>query len=180
VSPAPPPSPPEQPKVAPRFITLSIGYGLSAAETPQGTTSATAGGLYVAGEYGAAPYSFLQLRLYAGFLGTSTDQSNCRLAAGCNVSEDIGFLGSKFRLLAPIPWVAPFVELGLGLSYGTIHATDVSVDRTTSGATVDVPFAFGVAVGERHNIDFAISYLFHLGAQAFAGALSIGVALPAP
>jgi hypothetical protein len=134
----------------------------------------------VAGEYWAEPYSWLQLRGYLGYLGTSTDQEHCQLVGGCDVSEDIGFVGGKLRLLAPIPFVAPFIELGLGLSFGTIHATDVGVDRTTNGATYDLPFGFGLSLGPKQNVDVGISYLFHLDARAFGGTLSIGLTLPAP
>ena len=147
---------------------------------PQGTTGATAEGLYVQGEYWAEPLSWLQVRTYLGFLSTSTDQQRCKLAGPCDVSEDIGFLGGKLRLLAPIPYVAPFVETGLGASFGTIHATDVDVDRTTNGVTYDIPFALGLSVGPQHNVDLALSYLFHPDAQAFAGALAVGLTLRAP
>ena len=180
VNPTPSPPPTEVRQVAPRFFTFSIGYGVSAAEVPRGTTGSTGDGIYVMGEYWAKPFSWLHLRSYVGFLGTSANQTECQLAGGCDVSEDIGFVGGKLRLLAPIPYVAPFIETGLGLSFGTIHATDVGVDRTTTGAVLDIPLGFGLSLLAQHNFDVMISYLFHLGAEAFGGAISIGLTIPAP
>ncbi len=141
---------------------------------------AGAGGIYLAGEYWAQPYSWLNLRGYVGFMSTSTQQKYCQLAGGCNVSEDIGFLGGKLRLVVPIPYVAPFLEVGLGVTFGTMHATDVGVDQTTNGIISDVPFGFGLSCGPKHEVDVGFFFLPHPGTGAFAGAIDVGVSIPGP
>jgi hypothetical protein len=122
----------------------------------------------------------VNVRAYAGFLATSTDSSRCQLADGCDVSEEVVVLGAKVRFMAPIPWVAPFLELGLGLSIGTIHATDVGVDRIRHGAVVDIPLGLGLSLGPKHNVDLGVIVLEHQGAEAIGGAFYVGVNLPAP
>ncbi|MGH7435146.1 MAG: hypothetical protein ACRENE_05700, partial [Polyangiaceae bacterium] len=161
-------------------VTLSLGYASSIAVVPEGDPQTSVPGLFLGGEYWARLYSWVNVRAYAGFLATSTDQSRCQLAGGCDVSEEVVVLGAKGRLMAPIPWVAPFIELGLGLSIGTIHATDVGVDRIRHGAVIDLPIGFGLSLGPKHNVDLGAIILDHGGAEATGAALYVGVSLPVP
>jgi hypothetical protein len=178
-APGPEAAPPyELRRSAPRFFTFSLGLGVSRATGPN--SKAGAGGLYVSAEYWAQPFSWLNLRSYLGYLSTSTDQRNCYRIDGCDVSENIGLLGAKVRLVAPIPWVAPFFELGLGVSFGDIHATDVDSDLTTHGVVLDVPVGLGLSIGPRHDVDVSLLSLSHGGAHAIGGALLVGVNVAAP
>jgi hypothetical protein len=154
-------------------LTISLGLGMSGAT--QTGAHATADGFYGEGEYWIAPLSWLQLRSFAGVLLTSTDPHTCSNASSCDVSERILFGGGKIRLLAPIPYVAPYVETGLGLSFGSIRAVDVNVDQRMNGITYNIPFAFGLALGEYHTIDLGLGYLFHPAAWSLSGALAVGL-----
>jgi hypothetical protein len=150
--------------------------GLSSA-TSQGDT-ALAEGFYGAGEFGVALGEWVSPRLYGGLLMTFPVQQGCQLATGCDVSDKIAFVGGKVRFLAPIPYVAPFVELGLGLSAGSLRTLDVGVDKSLAGITYHIPFALGLAVGKEHNIEIALSYLFHPAVSSFAGGIAVGLRLP--
>jgi hypothetical protein len=162
----------------PHFFTFSIGIGFSGADGRHDTTAAN--GLYLAAEYWAKLYPWLNLRTYLGALGTGTNQTYCHTTGDCDVSQDVALVGAKVRLVAPIPWIAPFFEAGLGLSIGVIHATDLDVDRVTEGVAYHVPFGFGLSIGPKHNVDLAFDYMILPGARAVAGGLVAGLTLPAP
>jgi len=102
----------------PRFVGLSLGYGLSAS---LGNEDLDGGGVWVEGEYGWLVSPWFTPRAFGGMLltfpnqGSQADQAKCRDAGiACDVSAKIGFLGVKGRVTIPIPYVAPFFELGVG------------------------------------------------------------------
>lgn len=117
----------------PRFASVSAGLGISSA-TSQGD-AALAEGFYAAGEFGVALSEWVSPRLYGGLLMTFPVQQGCQRATGCDVSDKIAFVGGKVRFLAPIPYVAPFIELGLGLSAGSFRTLDVGVDQSLATRT---------------------------------------------
>jgi len=138
-------------------------------------------GFYAAGEFVLVPNMWVSPRLYGGLLLTSTDSSTCGGAAPCDVGAKIGFLGAKGRLTFPIPYVAPFFELGVGMSVGTITTQVGTIDaKDFSGVTYHVPFALGLSVGEMHHyvVDLALTYLVHPDQSQIDGALAISLAFP--
>ena len=153
------------------WIGGSIGYGMAAATG--GDTDAT--GVLVAGEYAYHLVSFFQLRSYAGVLITSPDTDGCFPAAHCEVVAKIGFIGVKGRVVIPIPYIAPFIELGLGISGGYLKTELFQIHERTRGLAEHIPFTLGVALGEDHNVELAFSYLFHPAEHQFGGGISAGV-----
>jgi hypothetical protein len=133
-------------------------------------------------EYVAGWTSWACGRLYAGGILTKPDEHSC--AAGtqlCSVSSKIGIAGAKIRLLAPTPYVSPFLEVGAGLSVGSIETRisgggfiqPIELDR--SGLTFHVPLSLGLAFGTRHQHDIAFRYVTHRGHQHVAGIVALGI-----
>src|SRR5438128_2647440 len=100
---------------SPRAVGLAAGLGLAFPERQGGQDVSGRGtGAYAEAEYIFRPVHWFTPRLYAGLLLTAPE-SNC--GAGvvpCDVSAKIFFAGAKLRLMAPIPYVGPFIELGFG------------------------------------------------------------------
>ncbi len=90
----------------------------------------------------------------------------------------IFFVGAKFRLMAPIPYVGPFIELGFGTSAGHISTrSGYQVNVTGDGIMYHVPFALGLALGGRHQFEIAFQYLFHPEQKEVCGAAALGFTL---
>jgi hypothetical protein len=160
-------------------VVASVGIGLSA--STRSDVNVIGSGFYASGEFVLVPNLWVSPRLYGGLLLTSTDSSRCDGATPCNVSAKIGFLGVKGRLTIPIPYVAPFFEVGVGASAGTMTTqVDSIVAKDFTGLTYDIPFALGLSLGEMHHyiVDVAFSYLFHPALSQFDGALAVSLAFP--
>ena len=87
-------------------------------------------------------------------------------------------LGGKARVRAPIPWVAPYVEIGIGTSIGkfeTLTAFD-NIDKV--GIIYHIPFAFGLELGKNNNVDLGFTYYFQPSVEQFVGAFSVGITFP--
>lgn len=170
---APPPSTPE-----PRHILqLSGGFGLSI-DSEEDHDGVGSGG-YLEAEYVYRYIPALTPRAYAGLLMTFPDEDSCANGIPpCDVQSKIFFLGVKLRLMAPIPYVGPFLELGLGASLGYLRTHDLDVDERARGAAVHIPFTLGIAFGRRHDVDVSLQYLVHPSVKQLGGALAIGVAIP--
>jgi hypothetical protein len=163
---------------SPHRLHVSAGLGF-AFPTDEDLADADAEGTGGFGEveYVYAPVEWATPRAYAGLLLTGAN-GDCQLTP-CDVSAKIGFLGVKGRLLAPIPYVAPFFELGFGASIGAMSTRAGGiVDIEQSGIMYHVPFALGLALGEHHEFELSLQYLFHPEQRQFGGALAIGFGFP--
>ena len=102
------------------FIEASIGLGLSAPyEFDESSGESGNSGFYLQGEYVLGLRKWLAIRPYAGFIFTSPSKEEVRYEA----TSRAFLLGGKARLIAPIPYVAPYFELGIGLSAGAFTTT---------------------------------------------------------
>jgi len=119
---------------------------------------------------------WLSPRAYVGLLLTSVDTSSCGGFSPCDVSAKIGFAGAKVRFTAPIPYVAPFVEIGLGASAGRLTTRTASRDQSYAGVTYHIPFAIGLALGRDHTVEVALASLYHHDQDE--GAATISLAFP--
>lgn len=129
-------------------------------------------------EYVFRPGSVFSPRLYGGLLVTFPQHDSCHIQPACDVEAQIGFMGAKLRVMAPIPWFGPYIELGLGLSAGEMRTLDGPIDETSSGVVPHIPVALGIALGRRNQYDFAFSYLFHPGPRQVGGAVAFGFGFP--
>jgi hypothetical protein len=160
-------------------VVASIGFGISA--STRSDVNVIGSGFYASGEFVLVPNLWVSPRVYGGLLLTSTESSRCSGVTPCNVEAKIGFLGAKGRLTIPIPYVAPFFEVGIGVSAGTITTeVDSIVSKDFTGLTYHIPFALGLSLGEMHHyiVDLAFSYLFHPALSQFDGALAVSMAFP--
>jgi hypothetical protein len=159
-------------------LDLSGGVGFTftteADHKGQGT-----GGFFDA-EYVFLPGSFFTPRLYAGSFMTFSNSRSCRTGP-CEVKSQIFFAGAKARVMIPIPYVAPFLELGVGFSLGYLVTVDEpDVDERTRGAALHIPVTVGLAVGARHQFDIELSYLFHPSQRQVEGGIGFGIGIPLP
>jgi hypothetical protein len=131
-------------------------------------------GAMLMAEYVKAPGNWFSPRFYTGLV-LASPQPTCTDAFPCDISAYLAFLGAKFRLLLPIPYVGPFLELGLGASVGHMAAhVGQSLAYDASGLFFEIPFAFGLALGAEHRFQLSFQYLLHPGQSMGTGALSIG------
>jgi len=155
-------------------IEVAIGYGLSA---PNDDLEIYGHGFYAQGEYVYALSSWFGLRPYAGFIITSADE-NEDYSADYKVTSKAFLLGGKARILAPIPWVAPYIEAGVGASVGKFETFTPYTDIEKSGLLVHIPFTLGLALGRENNVEVAFTYYYHHVAEQFSGAAAIGLSFP--
>jgi hypothetical protein len=163
---------------SPHRLHVSAGLGLSF-PTDQDLDDSDADGQGGFGEveYVYAPVEWATPRAYAGLLLTGAN-GDCQLTP-CDVSAKIGFLGVKGRLLAPIPYVAPFFELGFGASVGSMSTRAGGiVDIERSGIMYHVPITLGLALGEHHEFELSLQYLTHPEQRQVGAALAIGFGFP--
>jgi hypothetical protein len=137
-------------------------------------------GVLAAAEYVYLLSPWFSPRAYAGFLATFPDGSSCGGGSPCDVSAKIGFTGVKVRFAIPIPYVAPFLELGVGASLGAISTQTPESSHDSPGIAYHIPTAIGLALGEKHNIEFAFSYLFHPEQEQVMGGLVVSLSFPLP
>ena len=135
-------------------------------------------------EYDLGATSYLAWKPYLGLLMTwsSGDRSDMdprckRAVVECEATTQAVLLGSKVRLALPIPWFAPFAEIGLGFSLGSSR-TETLQSRRHVNAAFNVPFALGVALGPTHSVELSLPLYQLVGAEQLALGLSLGFRIP--
>ncbi len=160
-----------------KAINAQIGYGLSA---PYNSFYDIADdGFFAQGELVLKAASWVEFRPYAGFILTSSNGKDINGNPTDEKAETKAFLlGGKTRVRAPIPWVAPYVEIGIGTSIGKFETFTYFDDIDKSGIIHHIPFAFGLELGRNNNVDLGLTYYFQPSIQQFAGALAVGITIP--
>lgn len=156
-----------------RFIDAAIGLGTSAAYDD---IDFYGSGFFAKAEYVMGFKTWVGVRPYAGVLFV-TPRSSINFP-GTGASSNIIFLGGKGRLVAPIPYVAPFLELGLGVSIGNLTTITPMKYSKSKGLIPHIPFSLGVALGKNHTVELAVTYLYHTSAEQFSGAAAVGLSFP--
>lgn len=161
---------------SPHVVNVMGGLGFVFADSgEQGFGS----GYFAAAEYAYSRIEAITPRAYAGVLGASPDHDCDRGVAPCELAAHIFFFGGKLRLLAPLPYVAPFIEVGFGASAGTLHTRIGSaVDKTVTGITPHVPVAVGLGFGARHEWQVSFQYLLHGKADQVGAGFVLAYAFP--
>jgi hypothetical protein len=100
------------------FINASVGIGLCA---PYDESEVTGSGFYAQAEYVWAPRTWFGVRPYAGVVIASGESDPKDVPVGVKeyIKSNAFLLGAKVRVAAPIPYVAPFIETGIGMSIGS-------------------------------------------------------------
>jgi hypothetical protein len=156
---------------------LAVGVGLGVAFPSDPDVDGSASGGYGKVEYIRLFDHWISPRAYAGLLLAAPDRDECGAGvAPCDVSARIGFVGGKLRLMAPLPYAGPFVELGLGASIGRLTTRSGPVDVAGSGVMWHVPWSIGIAFGERHQYELGLEFLEHPDQEQTASAFSFAFA----
>ena len=156
-----------------KSINLQIGYGLTVAD--YGLTDSYDDGLFLQGELVLKVLSWVELRPYAGIIYTSSGGNE---PLDDIVTSKALLLGGKTRVRAPIPWVAPYVEIGMGTSIGKFETLTPFDNIERSGLIYHIPFSLGLELGRRNNFDLGFTYFFQPTVEQYAGAVAIGLTFP--
>jgi hypothetical protein len=129
-------------------LNVQIGYGLSSAYNS--IDDIADDGFFAQGELVLKVTSWIDLRPYAGFIFTSSNWKDLNDNPTDEKATTKAFLlGGKARLRAPIPWVAPYIEIGIGTSIGKFETLTTYDDIDKSGIIYHIPFTFGIGIGTR-------------------------------
>lgn len=156
------------------FISASVGLGMVA---PSDESDIVGSGFYVQGEYIWNMRSWFGVRPYAGFVTASGGYEEPELQE-YNVKSNAFLLGAKVRLTGPIPYVAPFVELGVGMSAGSFQTYTPFTNLKKNGVLLHVPFSLGLAMGRKHDVEVKFTYYHHPAVKQFSGAAAVGLSFP--
>ncbi|MBP1225890.1 autotransporter outer membrane beta-barrel domain-containing protein [Flavobacterium sp. 1355] len=161
------------------FIKASIGFGSSTSNYEEENPEIIDGfGFYAEGEYVMGVTKWFSIRPYAGVILTSSDDDKLKNPQGYKVETKAFFLGGKVRLCAPIPWVAPFIEAGIGTSLGSFETYTEVINVKKNGAQFHIPIGLGLAVGRKNNIEIGISFYAHPSAEQSFGGFTAGYSFP--
>ena len=162
-----------------KFIKASIGFGSSTSDYAEKDPEIIDGfGFYAQGEYIIGIKKWFSVRPYAGVIFTSASEDQVKNPQGYKVETNAFLLGTKVRLCAPIPDVAPFIETGIGASIGSFVTYTEIVNEKKSGVQAHLPVSLGLAIGRKHNIEVAISFYAQLSAQQSSGVFAFGYSFP--
>ncbi len=165
-------------------IKASIGFAASSSYYiedygNQEEVDVMGGGLYLQGEYVIGLKTWFSIRPYAGAIFESVDKNqNIQNQPQYKVTTNAFIMGGKVRFCAPIPWVAPFIEGGIGTSIGKFETFTPNVNFNKSDALLHIPFSIGLAVGRHNSLEIGISGYFHPAAKQSTSIFAVGYAFP--
>lgn len=171
-----------QPRIG-ESVKASIGFASSSSYYienygNQDELDAMGDGLYLQGEYIFGITSWFGLRPYAGAIFTSVDKNlKVENQPQYKVTTNVFLVGGKVRFCA-IPWVAPFIEGGIGASIGKFETITPGVNFDKSDVLLHIPFSIGLAIGRRNNFEIGISGYFHPAAKQSNGVFAVGYTFP--
>jgi len=160
-----------------KSINAQIGYGLSAPNNS--VAEIVDDGFFAQGELVLKVASWVEFRPYAGFILTNSNGKDINDNPTDEKAESKAFLlGGKVRVRAPIPWVAPYVEIGIGTSIGKFETLTAFDNFDKSGIIYHIPFSFGLEVGKNNNLDLGFAYYFQPSVEQYVGAITVGITFP--
>ncbi|MEL0454867.1 hypothetical protein WJN01_01405 [Flavobacteriaceae bacterium SZ-1-7] len=158
------------------FINANIGLGVS---VPYDDYEIAGSGFYIQGEYVLGLKTWFGLRPYAGFITTSPNEDvTSENLRAFEVTSSAFLLGTKARIVAPIPWIAPYVEIGIGASIGSFTTYTPDTNKEAKGLLYHIPFTIGLALGPKHNVEVAFVYFVHPTVEHVNGAAALGLSFP--
>ncbi|MEW7279484.1 hypothetical protein ABW636_12895 [Aquimarina sp. 2201CG1-2-11] len=158
-------------------INAQIGYALS---SPNNSVDQIVNdGFFIQGELILKAASWIEFRPYTGLIITNSDGKDLNGNPTDEKAESKAFLlGGKARVRAPIPWIAPYIEIGIGTSIGNFRTLTAFDDINKGGIIYHIPFALGLELGQNNNVDIGLSYYIQPDVKQYAGAFAIGVTIP--
>lgn len=166
-----------QPKKG-QFINANIGFGLTAPYYESEDDNMIGNGFYAQAEYVWSPRTWFGVRPYAGVIIASGESDKVMSEPPARIKSNAALLGAKVRIVAPIPYVAPFLESGIGLSVGSFETYTEYTNLKKNGVLFHIPFSMGLALGREHNIEVKFTYYYHESAEQFSGAVALGLTFP--
>ncbi len=157
-----------------KSIDVSVGFGYS---VPYDDVDITGSGFYLQGEFVLTLSKWIDIRPYAGLILAKTDE-NEQIGAFFKSNANAFLMGSKARFTIPIPWIAPYLESGIGASIGSFETLTPFTNIDKNGLILHIPFSLGLELGAKHNFDIGFTYYFHPSVEQFSGAAAIGVSFP--
>lgn len=158
-----------------RSVQVSAGYGMT---FPYDFDDLTGSGIYAQGEYVMALTNWFGIRPYAGIiLASGNDKSGAGIFES-RIKANAFMLGGKARFVVPIPWAAPFLEAGLGVSLGSFETSTILSDREANGLVMHIPASLGLALGRNRHFELAFTYYYHPSVEQIVGAFAVGIPLP--
>lgn len=160
-----------------RSINAQIGFGIS---VPYNSVDEIADrGFFAQGELVLKAASWVEFRPYAGFILTSSNGKDLSNNPTNEKAESKAFLlGGKARVRAPIPWVAPYIEIGIGTSIGKFETFTAFENIDKSGFIYHIPFSIGLELGKNNNVDLGFTYYFQPSVEQYVGAFAFGLTFP--
>lgn len=160
-----------------REVNAQIGLGFSAPSDE--LSNVVDQGFFLQGEYVMNITSWFDLKPYAGLIITNSKGTDIDNNPTTDKATSKAFLiGGKGRLRAPIPWVAPYLETGIGASIGSFETVTLLTDIKKSGFIYHIPLAIGLELGPKGNVDLGFAYYFQPSVEQFAGAFAVGITFP--
>ncbi|MGM5471173.1 hypothetical protein ACS386_12915 [Flavobacteriaceae bacterium LMO-SS05] len=160
-----------------KAISAQIGYGLT--EPSNSVDDIADDGFFLQGELILKVASWVELRPYAGLILTSSNGKDINGNPTNEKAESKAFLiGGKARIKAPIPWVAPYVEIGIGASIGKFETFTAFDNINKSGLIYHIPISFGLELGRHNNFDLGFIYYAQPSVKQYAGAFALGITIP--
>lgn len=159
--------------------TLDISIGLGLSSPYEEDVDVIDDGFYLQGEYVLVFSKWFDVRPYAGGIftkssGVDSNQNPTEYKATSNAL----LIGGKARVTIPIPWIAPYFELGIGASIGSFKTITPSYDIEKTGIIPHIPFSLGLELGPKHNYDLGLTYYFQPSVEHYAGAFAFGLSIP--
>lgn len=160
-----------------KSIHAQIGYGVSAPNNS--ADEIVDSGFFAQGELVLKVASWVEFRPYTGFILTNSNGKDLNDNPTDEKAESKALLlGGKTRVRAPIPWVAPYVEIGIGTSIGTFETQTAFDNIDKSGIIYHIPFTLGLELGKNNNVDLRLAYYFQPSVEQYAGAFAVGITFP--
>ncbi|WP_029037263.1 hypothetical protein [Salinimicrobium xinjiangense] len=160
-----------------RASYISLGPGLSAPYEQMDLLQDP--GVFAQGEYVLSPASWIDIRPYAGLILTKfKENSSDEVKARYRSSANALLFGGKTRLTAPIPFVAPFFEIGIGASIGSFETFMPAKSIEESGVFLHIPVSLGLVLEAFTNVDIKLTGYFHNDLEQFVGAAAVGLSFP--
>ncbi len=153
-------------------LDIGAGYGLAYATNASGSAAGFTAEL--AHVWFVRPW--WSPRIYAGTLVTG--KGSCSGREPCDLTNQIFYVGGQAHIMAPIPYFGPFVDVGAGISLGTINAIVGDLDQHHSGVMPHLRLGAGIALGARNQYEIGLRVIDHFTAHSIAGGIMLGLRIP--
>ena len=160
-----------------KSFDISIGYGISAPN--EENVDVVDNGFYLQGEYVLVFSKWFDVRPYIGGIFTnSSGEDSIGNPTDFTATSNALLIGGKARVTIPIPWIAPYFELGIGASIGSFKTITPSYDIDKTGIITHIPFSIGLELGPKHNYDIGFTYYSQSHVEQTVGAVAFGISIP--